>query len=226
MSGTKGKSRQSVANPFELGKETVHSVKQATLQEAQETGKTFLSQLLGIDLKSSGKTASAERPQEEVHAKPNGGEIFNFANHQPSEKAKAHAEKAPKRQAEAAINYHREVATNRERASKSELRGMQQNVEQIKAELGKLIASSQVLKMEFASVTVEQSTENVGQYHLNFFEWMLAVIKSARQKVEESQSWVGTMKGKGAKKSYWGMFKKHGTTFGLSGERSVATQVG
>jgi hypothetical protein len=55
---------------------------------------------------------------------------------------------------------------------------------------------------------------------------MLTVIRSARQKVEDSQSWMGAVKGKGAKRDYWGMFKKHGTTFGQSGERSVATSVG
>lgn len=225
MSGTKGKSRQSIANPLELGREAVHTVKQETIKEAQETGKTFLSQLLGIDLKKADNTAGAEKHQDQAPTHANGGEIFNFANHKSSEKTNAQTEKAPKHQ-EAAINYHYDVAKNREKASKSELHGMQQNVEQIKVELSKLISSSQVLKMEFASVAVEQSTESVGQYHLNFFEWMLTVIRAARQKVEESQSWVGAMKGKGAKKSYWGMFKKHGTTFGLSGERSVATQVG
>src|SRR5882672_7167718 len=99
MLGTKGKSRQSVANPFELGKETVRSVKQATIHEAQESGKSFLSQLLGINLNNDNGTTVAEKPQEEAHTQPNGGKIFNFAKHQPSEKSKAiHAEKAPKRQ--------------------------------------------------------------------------------------------------------------------------------
>ena len=61
---------------------------------------------------------------------------------------------------------------------------------------------------------------------MNFFEWMLAVIRAAREKVEDSNAWLGTVKGKGAQRNYWNMFKKHGTTFGLSGERAVATQVG
>ena len=56
---------------------------------------------------------------------------------------------------------------------------------------------------------------------------MDACCNSCREKkVEDSGAWLGKVQGKGAKKGYWGMFKQHGTTFGLSGERSVATQVG
>jgi len=230
MSGTKSKSRQSFVDPFELGREAVHTVKNETVKEAQKDAKVFLSQLLGIDLDTQADNAPAAKSastQEVVQTNTNSGEIFDLAKHQPSsEKPKSHTEKTPRRPIEAALDYHREVVKNREKASKTEMREMQRNIEQIKVELTKLVASSQVLKMEFASVSVEQSTNTVGQYHLNFFEWMLAVVRSARQKVEDSQSWIGTIKGKGAKKNYWGMFKKHGTTFGLSGERSVATQVG
>jgi hypothetical protein len=127
---------------------------------------------------------------------------------------------------EAAMDYHHEIGKSREKASRTELSEMQRNIEEIKHELAKLVSSSQVLKLEFANIGVEQSGKNVGQYHLNFFEWMLAVIRTAREKVEDSGAWLGTVKGKGAKKDYWSMFQKHGTTFGLSGERSVATSVG
>ena len=210
----------------------MHSVRQGTVKEAQASAKSFLSQLLGIDFDQNkhaqaAPSAPEAQQQEAVQAKQNGGEIFNIVNHQPSsEKQKIFADKAPRPRIEAAIDYHRDVVKNREKLSKQDHREMQRNIEQIKVEISKLVASSQVLKMEFASVNVEQSTANVGQYHLNFLEWMLTVIRSARQKVEDSQSWVGAIKGKGAKKNYWGMLKKHGTTFGLSGERSVATQVG
>ena len=51
--------------------------------------------------------------------------------------------------AEAAIDYHgqfrNEIVRNRERVSKGEVREMQQNIQQIKAELSKLVASSQML---------------------------------------------------------------------------------
>lgn len=233
MSGTKGKIKHGVANPLELGREAVRSAgrhaAKATVEDAQTNARTFIEQLLGIDLKNKASNAPAESAHQEEapQQQSNHVEVFNSAKHHgtASEQQKAHAEKAPHRQAEAAIDYHREVVKNRERMSKGEMKEMHQNIEQIKLELQKLVASSQVLKLEFAEVTMEK-TPTVGQYHLNFFEWMLAVIRTAREKVEDSNAWLGTVKGKGAKKGYWGMFKKHGTTFGLSGERAVATQVG
>jgi hypothetical protein len=233
MSSTKSKSRQSFVDSVEkLGRESVHTVKQGTVKEAQESAKTFLSQLLGIDFDSQPSAKAA--PVEAKHQEPirtNGGEIFNFAKHQPqSEQNKHHTEKAQKPHIEAALDYHGEfqnkIIKSREHASATEKQEMKRSIEQIKVELARLVESSHILKMEFGGITVEQTEASVSHYHLNFLEWMLTVIRSARQKVEDSQSWMGAIKGKGDKKSYWGMFKKHGTTFGLSGERSVATQVG
>jgi hypothetical protein len=235
MSSTKGKTRTNLANPLELGREVVrslgHQAAQGTLKETQDSAKTFLEQLLGISLKKNADRSPAEAQAEETTQTSTNGhiEVFNFQKHHgttPSEKPRVHAEQTPRRRAEAAIDYHRDIVKNRERASKGELKEMNRNIEQIKIELSKLVSTSQVLKLEFAEVTVEQSTTTVGQYHLNFFEWMLAVIRSAREKVEDSGAWLGAVKGKGAKRGYWGMFKKHGTMFGLSGERAVATQVG
>jgi hypothetical protein len=233
MAGAKSKSNLSIVDPLETGREFVRSVGKPSTKwladEAAQSGRTFLEQLLGLNLKKdSGTTHADKAPQSEESKQPHKNvEVFNFLNHKnASDKPKAHAEKASHRQAEAAIDYHREITHNRERASKGEMHDIQQNIEQIKIELSKLVNSSQVLKLEFAEVSVEQSSKNVGEYHINFFEWMLTVIRAAREKVEDSGAWLGTVQGKGAKKGYWGMFKQHGTTFGLSGERSVATQVG
>lgn len=233
MAGAKAKSNVPLVDTLETGRELVRSVgkpsKKWIADEASQSGKTFLEQLLGLNLKKGHEPVRAdEAPHaEDASQKHKNVEIFNFLNHKSSsEKPKAHAEKASHRQAEAAIDYHRDIVKSSERALKGETREIQQNIEQIKVELAKLVNSSQVLKMEFAEVSVEQSGKNVGEYHINFFEWMLAVIRAAREKVEDSGAWLGTVQGKGAKKGYWGMFKQHGTTFGLSGERAVATQVG
>jgi hypothetical protein len=55
---------------------------------------------------------------------------------------------------------------------------------------------------------------------------MLATIKSARMRIEESQAFVGVLSNKASKKDYWSLAKSQGTSFSLSGERVVATQVG
>lgn len=236
MKGAKTKSNLPIADPLETGREFVRTLgkpsKKWFTDEASQSGKTFLEQILGLNLKKDTGAVHADAPVESGTDPHKNVEIFNFIKHKQSagEHSSVDMKKQPQARAEAAIDYHgkfrNEIVHNRERVSKSEVHEMHQNIEQIKVELSKLITSSQVLKLEFAEVSVEQSTPTVGQYHLNFFEWMLAVIRSARQKVEDSGSWLGTVQGKGAKRGYWGMFKQHGTMFGLSGERAVATQVG
>ena len=237
MSSSKGKKGPFVdpLDPFERGLEAVrslgHHTGKGTQREAGEAAKTALAQMFGFKKSTEEPSAetTAQTEVQELAQQTDGRVIFNSKHHKPSEKTPIHADKAPQHRQEAAIDYHgrfrNEIVHSRERASKGEMNEMRQNIEQIKKELSKLIESSHILKLEFAEVSVEQ-TVNVGAYQLNFFEWMLAVIRSAREKVEDSNAWLGTVKGKGAKKDYWGMFKKHGTTFGLSGERSVATSVG
>jgi hypothetical protein len=141
---------------------------------------------------------------------------------------KTKSEKKPSSEVriEAAIDYHREIVKAGEHASTKEMHSIGNRVQQIKAELISLSASIKSLQMEFASVSVEQTPEKTGTYHSNFFEWMLNMIRAARERVETSEAWMSAQKNKAGKKGYWGMFKKHGTSFALSNERGVATQVG
>lgn len=180
------------------------------------SGKDFLS-FLGMDTSSDKKGS-----HEPVNAESDGSiDIVNF-------KAQALENKAKKTESriEAAIDYHRDILRSGEQLSKQEIQSMSSQVQQIKMELQSLVASSKMLQMEFAQITMEQPTANVGKYHTNFFEWVVNMIRDARKKVEDASSWINAAKGKGNKKSYWGMFKKHGTSFGLSNERAVSTQVG
>jgi hypothetical protein len=179
-----------------------------------DLGKAGLRDLLGLSAPSSEEHSS--KNASENGGFRNSGEIVNF-----EKKAKKVEQRV-----EAAIDYHRDILRSRERFSKQEVQSMNSQVQQIKMELQSLVSSSKILQMEFAQVTMDQPTENVGVYHNNFFEWVLMMIKDARKKVEDSTSWMNAQKSKGSKKGYWGMFKKHGTSFGLSNERSVATQVG
>lgn len=125
-----------------------------------------------------------------------------------------------------AIDYHRDVIRSSEKIVKENSFVLERRIQEIMVELKKLANSSQELQVVFRQVTIEKTPVNPGQYHLNFFEWVLSVIRSARLKVDESKTWLALFASKRAKRSYWAMFKKHGTTFGLSHERVVATQTG
>ena len=80
--------------------------------------------------------------------------------------------------------------------------------------------------MEFKEVTMETVPAKPGVYHVNFFEWLFSLIKGIREKIEDSCVWLRAFQSKKSKRGYWAMFKKHGTSFGLSSERVVATQTG
>lgn len=216
----------------EMGQTVAKDVAKTAGNEIKETGKSFIEQLLGLDLGSQSETTAHKTPTEATQ-QTNPGEIFNASMLKHSAEAKhnkpVHADKPKEKKhanVEAAMNYSRDIAQTSERASKVEVREMHQTVREIQEELRQLVNSSAVLKMEFGEFVVEQAPAEVGKYHMRFFEWVLITIRQARAKVEDSGAWLNTVKGKNSKKGYWGMFKKHGTSFGLSSERSTATQTG
>lgn len=124
------------------------------------------------------------------------------------------------------IDYRREILQYREVSGKHQTREIEQKIEEVLFELRRLVDSSAVLQAQFQVVTMEQAPALPGKYHLSFLEWLLQIIKAARIKVEDSGSWLTALTSKKGKRQYWAMFKKHGTTFGLSNERVVATQTG
>jgi hypothetical protein len=127
---------------------------------------------------------------------------------------------------EAAIDYSRTIVNAERRIGNENSQKMSMHVEQILIELKQLAKSSKDLESQFREVTTVSMPKTPGKYHQNFFEWMLSIVKSARTRVESAEQWLKAVSGKGKKKDFWGMYKKHGTSFGLSGERTVAQQTG
>lgn len=136
------------------------------------------------------------------------------------------SEKAPKLDIEPGINYRREILYGERKLQKENTQELSVKIEEIIIELKQLMNVSTELKVEFKQIATEQKIVNPGKYHVSFFEWVLLIVKQARMKVEDSAAWLAAFKSKKAKKQYWSMFKKHGTTFGLSNERVVSTQTG
>ena len=95
----------------------------------------------------------------------------------------------------------------------------------IKEEVKRIEEQNNMMIAQTAKITVEQLPDNPGIYHVRFFEWLLNLFRDIRKKVSESASWLSIARGK-QKKGYWGMAKKKGTSFTLSGERTASTQSG
>jgi len=91
----------------------------------------------------------------------------------------------------------------------------------------KELAKDQVGLMEEVDKAAFQAVVNPGVYHQNFFERLLHLIRLARKKVAESRTWLQLQNHRSQKRTgYWQSVKKSGTSFMLSGERTVATQAG
>ncbi len=103
--------------------------------------------------------------------------------------------------------------------------GIKDKLEAVRMELKTLGATIKKFNSQ-----VERAIEDIpahpGVYHLNFLERLRGVIMILRQQIEDSSSWLALWSQRKQKRQYWGMYKKHGTSFGLSSERNVSTQAG
>ena len=122
--------------------------------------------------------------------------------------------------------YTSEVIHAGKRASTENSQEMQVKVQEILIEIKKLSQSSKELKQEVEIISMEQTMENPGVYHVSYLEKMLTYIRDIRLNVEDSLAWFSSLRSKKASRQYGKMAKKHGTTFTLSGERQVSTQTG
>lgn len=129
---------------------------------------------------------------------------------------------------EPGINYVREIVHAEKRISAENEQKDRTRVQEILIEIKTLINTSKELKVQFKDVSmVEQIPQGAGKYHSNFVEWVLSMIRSAKERVDTALTWTNAMKSKRGQKTYWALYKKHGAiNFGLSSERVVATQVG
>lgn len=160
----------------------------------------FLSQLLGINTSHENTSQPQETPASEKTEYPvnnHEGTIFSF--------------------------HHLDRREGEHEIAKETRELLKEIGKQVKL----LQKSEKKLEGELAKVSVDKAPTKAGIYYIRFFEWLLTVIRQLRMKVEESSSWLSEFNGRGKKKKgYWGMFKKHGTTFGMSNERSLATSAG
>lgn len=200
-------------NPIESFKGIGQAVLDSTADLGRDAVADLWTQLLGGEKNSSKDQFAGDLSE---------GEEIDFK----AIKKKKSTEKSNFNDIEPAIDYKREILQRETQAVRENTQVLKVKIEEILTELKKITATSAELAVEFKEITVEQRIEKPGDYHLNFFQWMLSVVKSARMKIEDSGAWLSVMKSKKGKRNYWAMFEKHGTTFGLSNERVVATQVG
>lgn len=102
---------------------------------------------------------------------------------------------------------------------------LKEQIEAIRVELKALAASIKNLSTDIQK-TVTELPVDPGVYHKNFFERIRSILQLLREQVDDSRTWLSLHNGRKQKRGFWGMYKKHGTQFGLSNERTLATQAG
>lgn len=185
----------------DLRKELVKGVKSEVLEKSVTTA---WEQLLGISKSETNQDTGDLREGEELTL----------------------SKKERRLEVEPAIDYAGEIIHAQERSAKRENRELTVRVEEIIVELKKISKSSKQIEVAVRDVNLDLLPEAPGKYHLNFFEWLLITLQTVRIRVEESASWASVVSGKRAKKDFWSLARKHGTSYQLSGERVVAQQVG
>jgi hypothetical protein len=102
---------------------------------------------------------------------------------------------------------------------------LKEQIESIRTELKALAASIKSLNTDIQR-SITEAPVDPGIYHKNFFERLRSILILLREQVDDSRTWMSLYNNRKQKCGYWGMYKKHGTTFGLSNERTIATQAG
>jgi len=185
----------------------VNSVKDELLEKSISSAwKQLLDNADNVDKKTSQMQAVAGDLQE--------GEEINF---QRSEK---------RVDIDPGINYKEEILHFEKKEMQVQQGQLNQRVEQIMLELKQLSKSVKGLETQVRDVDTNMLPPTPGKYHETFFEYLLTLLKNARIRIEDSSNWLSVVAKKASRKGYWGMAKKHGTSYTLSADRAVAQQVG
>ncbi|HVZ67535.1 MAG TPA: DUF5660 family protein [Patescibacteria group bacterium] len=154
------------------------------------------------------------------------GQAVSLKKQQAAKAAEEEAvEKKPQVTAEH-MEYFRTV-NNADRVSESRVEmSIQRSVDEIRIEIQKLIKTSRLVERTVKDATADKAPVKAGKYHISFFEFVLNVIRDATRKLEDTNTMGAVFTSKKQQSKYWNSYKSHGTSFGLSGERSSATQTG
>lgn len=133
-------------------------------------------------------------------------------------------EKSPFGRKETPQQVHRPEILSPEKISEEHAR-VKQQLEAVRMELIMLAKSVGNLNQEIQKAVMEVPVEP-GVYHVNFLERLKLVIQLIRRRVDDSNEWLQLSGSRKKQKGYWGKYKKHGTKFGLSADRTPATQTG
>ncbi len=118
------------------------------------------------------------------------------------------------------INHHQEQVV-----FSSQDRQIQKEIQEVRQELQLLIQTIGKVQQDIETAVVQEVVDP-GIYHLNFFKKLASWLRIVRKSLQEGELWLEMWHSRSKQSAYWNGVKKSGTSFMLSGERSVVTQTG
>src|SRR5579872_1540849 len=171
--------KKPVVNHFETEeKNIVSQAMESVSKTSNDTVKEMWAQIFGVD-KYAAKSQSSK-----------GGDLKAGQEINLKDVAK---QKEHKSTAEAPMSYFKEIREAGKSGLAQESHEIRQQVQAIMYELQRLAGASKAIERQVASA-VGTGVVNPGKYHVAFFEWMFAVIRDARKRVENAGAWLHTVK--------------------------------
>ncbi len=194
------------------------------LEIASELGKDFADK--GIDL----LTGVAQTATEQIGLTPRKtAPMTEISLGKQAQTLEMRAQKAEEKVAKLEQKFHSDIMRNSQEVynfqKQQEMQKIQQLVQNLAVEVKNIQNQAAALSGDVKNVTVEQ-VPTPDKYHLNFFEWVLIMLRDIKKDIVKSRTWLHAFNSKKKKKGYWAMFKKHGTSFAMSDERGIATAAG
>lgn len=197
-------------NPIEALRSIGAGVKSTAFNQGREAVNDAWDQLLGLERDNSGQSQAQK-----------GGDLSEGA-----ELDLAQIKREVHKITEQGQEFVREIVHAGKNSGAENSREIQVKIQEILIEIKQLAKSTKEVQAQVEVISIEQTTQNKGAYHVSFLEQMLGFLRDARMNVEDSLAWFKALRSKKAARQYGVLAKKHGAQFMLSNERAAVTQTG
>ncbi len=178
-----------------------------TADLVKDTSADFIRELLGLPL------ANVKRS----------GELTEGRSIQMSEVLSGREERNSKERKQ--VNFEKRLISEEKMASQEKSQALKVELQAIMQEVKKVAESTENLGTDLVAASMTAPVEP-GVYHVNFFTNLLGFLRSFREKIDLTSTWLASANKRAEKKNYWATYKKKGSSFLLSPDHYLSRSAG
>ncbi len=125
----------------------------------------------------------------------------------------------------AQISLERNLSNEQSRLAEHSMQELRVQLQAIISEISKMAQSTATLATQ-TEIAMIEAPVNPGVYHVIFLEKILEFLQSFRKKIDQASVWLQSSNKRAAKKNYWSMYKKKGSSFLLSPDHYLQRSAG